>query len=106
MVGPRGRRRARRRAPRDSRRREAHGVGAYPCALLFTIEGVGLWGGRRWAEYLTVMATLSLVPLELFELLRAVTPARAAALVANLAVVAYLIGRMRRRARATSAFGG
>jgi len=88
------------------RRLEALGVGAFLYALLFTIEGVGLWRGRRWAEYLTVIATLSLVPLELFELLRAVTPARVAALVVNLAVVAYLIGRMRRRARATSAFGG
>ena len=85
---------------------EALGVGAFLYALLFTIEGVGLWRGRRWAEYLTVVATLSLVPLELFELLRAVTPARVAALVVNLAVVAYLIGRMRRRARATSASGG
>ena len=82
---------------------EALGVGAFLYALLFTIEGVGLWRGRRWAEYLTVVATLSLVPLEL---LRAVTPARVAALVVNLAVVAYLIGRMRRRARATSASGG
>ena len=88
------------------RRLEALGVGAFLYALLFTIEGVGLWRGRRWAEYLTVMATLSLVPLELFEVLRAVTPARVAALVVNLAVVAYLIGRMRRRARATSASGG
>jgi len=85
---------------------EALGVGAFLYALLFTIEGVGLWRGRRWAEYLTVIATLSLVPLELFELLRAVTPARVAALVVNLAVVAYLIGRMRRRARATGASGG
>jgi uncharacterized membrane protein (DUF2068 family) len=41
-----------------------------------------------------------------FELARAVTPPRLAALVVNLAVVAYLLGRIRRRARATSASGG
>ena len=35
---------------------EALGVGAFLYALLFTIEGVGLWRGRRWAEYLTVMS--------------------------------------------------
>ena len=81
---------------------EALGVGAFLYALLFTIEGVGLWRGRRWAEYLTVVATLSLVPLELFELLRAVTPARVAALVVNLAVVAYLVWRIS-RAHATRA---
>lgn len=81
----------------------AVGVGAFLYAALFTVEGVGLWRRRRWAEYLTVIATLSLVPLEVFELARAVTPPRLAALVVNLAVVAYLLGRIRRRARATSA---
>src|SRR5256884_507444 len=80
----------------------ARGVGAFLYAALFTVEGVGLWRRKRWAEYLTVIATLSLVPLELFELTRAVTPPRLTALVVNLAVVAYLIGRLRRRARATS----
>ena len=88
------------------RRLEAVGVGAFLYAVLFTIEGVGLWRSKRWAEYLTVIATLSLVPLEVFELTRAVTPPRLAALVVNLAVVAYLLGRIRRRARATSASGG
>ncbi len=88
------------------RRLEAVGVGAFLYAVLFTIEGVGLWRGKRWAEYLTVIATLSLVPLEVFELTRAVTPPRLAALVVNLAVVAYLLGRIRRRARATSASAG
>jgi len=88
------------------RRLEAVGVGAFLYAVLFTIEGMGLWRGKRWAEYLTVIATLSLVPLEVFELTRAVTPPRLAALVVNLAVVVYLLGRIRRRARATSASGG
>jgi uncharacterized membrane protein (DUF2068 family) len=87
-------------------RLEAVGVGAFLYAVLFTIEGVGLWRSKRWAEYLTVIATLSLVPLEVFELTRTVTPPRLAALVVNLAVVAYLLGRIRRRARATSASGG
>ena len=77
-------------------RLEALGVGAFLYAVLFTVEGMGLWRGKRWAEYLTVLATLSLVPLELFELIRAVTPARVAALVVNFAVVAYLIWRISR----------
>jgi uncharacterized membrane protein (DUF2068 family) len=80
---------------------EAVGVGAFLYAALFGVEGMGLWRGKRWAEYLTVIATLSLVPLEVFELTRAVTPPRLAALVVNLAVVAYLVGRIRRRARMT-----
>jgi uncharacterized membrane protein (DUF2068 family) len=88
------------------RRLEAVGVGAFLYAVLFTIEGAGLWRDKRWAEYLTVIATLSLVPLEVFELTRTVTLPRLAALVINLAVVAYLLSRIRRRARATSASGG
>jgi uncharacterized membrane protein (DUF2068 family) len=88
------------------RRLEAVGVGAFLYAVLFTIEGVGLWRSKRWAEYLTVIATLSLVPLEVFEVTRTVTPPRLAALVVNLGVVGYLLGRIRRRARAPSASGG
>src|SRR5213082_2699613 len=80
-------------------RLQALGVGAFLYAALFTVEGVGLWRRKRWAEYLTVIATLSLVPLELFELIRAVTPPRAAALIVNIAVVAYLLWRIRRHQR-------
>ena len=64
---------------------------AFLYAGLYTVEGVGLWLARRWAEYLTVMATLMFVPLEVFELTRGVSPARVAALALNLAVAAYLI---------------
>lgn len=87
-------------------RLEAVGGGAFLYAGLFTVEGVGLWRSRGWAEYLTVIATLSLVPVEVFGLTRAVTLPRVAALVVNLAVVAYLLGRIRRRARAVSVSGG
>jgi len=77
-------------------RLEAFGIGAFFYAGLFGIEGVGLWMGRRWAEYLTVIATGSFVPLEAVELARRVTALRAGALVLNLAVVAYLIAHLRR----------
>jgi hypothetical protein len=36
-------------------------------------EGVGLWLRKRWAEWLTVIATSLLVPLELYELVRRAT---------------------------------
>ncbi len=72
-------------------RLEALGVIAFFFAGLFTIEGLGLWFGKRWAEYLTVLATLCLVPLEVFELTRQLSLVRFAALVLNLAVVGYLI---------------
>ena len=75
-------------------RLETLSVAAFLCASLFTIEGVGLWLAKRWAEYLTVIATGSVVPLELYELTRRVSPPRLVALVLNLAVVAYLIYRL------------
>jgi uncharacterized membrane protein (DUF2068 family) len=70
-------------------------VGAFLYAALFTTEGVGLWMGERWAEYLTVIATLSFVPFEVYELIHKQSAPRILALIINLAVVAYLIYRLR-----------
>ncbi|HVK69650.1 MAG TPA: DUF2127 domain-containing protein [Polyangium sp.] len=77
-------------------RLEALGAGAFLYAALFTAEGVGLWLEKRWAEYLTVIATASFLPFEVYELLRQVTLPRLSALVLNLVVVVYLIYRLRR----------
>ncbi|HEY8105124.1 MAG TPA: DUF2127 domain-containing protein [Gemmatimonadales bacterium] len=76
-------------------RLEALGIGAFLYAALFTTEGIGLWLEKRWAEYLTVIATGSFVPFELYELARRPGLPRIAALVLNLAVVAYLIYHLR-----------
>jgi uncharacterized membrane protein (DUF2068 family) len=67
-------------------------------AVLFAVEGVGLWRREVWAEYLTIVATTSFVPVEVYELTRGFTPIRLGALIANLAIVAYLVWR-RLRAR-------
>ena len=77
-------------------RLHALAIGAFSVALLFVVEGVGLWMGKRWAAYLTVIATTLFVPFEIVQLARLVTAARAAALLINLAVVAFLAYRLRR----------
>jgi uncharacterized membrane protein (DUF2068 family) len=59
--------------------------------VLQVVEGVGLWGGWRWAEYLTVVATNLFVPLEVYELVESVSLLKAAALIVNLAAVGYLV---------------
>jgi len=64
-------------------------VAAY--ALLEGTEAVGLWLGRRWAEYLTFLATVIFVPYEIYELTRSVSALKVLALVINLAIVAYLL---------------
>jgi len=83
----------------------ALGVGAFLYAALFLVEGTGLWLQRRWAEYLTVVATASFIPFEIYEVARRVTATRIVALVVNLATLVYLIVRLRRR-RTTSSQGG
>jgi uncharacterized membrane protein (DUF2068 family) len=74
----------------------ALGLVALFYAALFATEGVGLWEEKRWAEYLTVAATGSLIPLEIWETIRHPTLARFATFVVNVAVVVYLIVRLRR----------
>ena len=70
---------------------------AFLYAILFAVEGVGLWSAKRWAEYLTIVATSSLVPYEVYELIRHTSWPRAAALGINLLVVAYLVWKVRQR---------
>jgi len=60
-------------------------------ALIEGTEAVGLWLERRWAEYLTVVATAGFLPLEIHELMRKISVFRVAALVINLAIVVYLL---------------
>lgn len=55
------------------------------------IEAVGLWGSRRWAEYLTLLEVVVLVPVEIHELTVRVSPLKILTLVLNLLVVAYLL---------------
>ncbi len=78
------------------RRLHALAIGAFIVALLFLTEGVGLWMGKRWAEYLTVVATMLFIPVEIFEVSRRVTATRISALLINLAVVVFLAYRLRR----------
>jgi uncharacterized membrane protein (DUF2068 family) len=71
------------------------GVGSLIYAGLFLTEGVGLWMLKRWAEWLTVIITSSLLPIEIYEIHRNPTPAKFTALAINLAIVAYLIYHVR-----------
>jgi uncharacterized membrane protein (DUF2068 family) len=70
-------------------------IGAIAYALLEGTEGVGLAMRRRWAEYLTVIATGVLIPYELFEVIHRPTVFKVGALLLNVAVVGYLAYRKR-----------
>ncbi len=67
-------------------------------AAVFAVEGVGLWMQKRWAEWLTTIITASLIPLEAWEIFFRPTIGKVLIIVANLAVVAYLVWHVRTNA--------
>jgi uncharacterized membrane protein (DUF2068 family) len=67
------------------------GLGLLAYGIVQIVEGVGLWGGWRWAEYLATIATSLFIPLEIYELMHKPTALKAAALVINVIVVIYLV---------------
>jgi uncharacterized membrane protein (DUF2068 family) len=66
-------------------------IGLLLYGLLELVEGVGLWRARRWAEYLTVVATAAFLPLEVHELLKTVTITKVGAFAINILAVVYLV---------------
>src|SRR6202140_1126370 len=75
---------------------KATSIGTFIYAGLLLTEGTGLLLRKRWAEYFTIITTGGLIPLELYELSRHVTAAKIAVLIVNVAIVAYLVARVRR----------
>jgi len=70
-------------------------IAAIAYALLEGTEGIGLAMRRRWAEYLTVIATGILIPYETYEVIHRATLFKVGALLLNVAVVGYLAYRKR-----------
>jgi uncharacterized membrane protein (DUF2068 family) len=60
-------------------------------AALEATEGFGLWFNKRWAEYLTFVATTALVPFEVYELGLRVSVFKVVALIVNVIIVIYLL---------------
>ena len=60
-------------------------------ATLEAVEMVGLWFAKRWAEYLTFVATTLFVPLEVYELLSSFGTLKLVTFIVNMAVVIYLL---------------
>jgi uncharacterized membrane protein (DUF2068 family) len=81
------------------RRVQLLGVSAFAYATLFIVEGTGLWLQRPWAEYLTIIAGSSLLPFEIYAAVHRTTPLRVAVLVTNIAIVIYLLWRVRAHPR-------
>jgi uncharacterized membrane protein (DUF2068 family) len=72
-------------------------IGAFVYAALLLVEGVGLCLRKRWAEYLTIGITSSLLPLEFYEIYRELTLLRVVIALINILIVVYLVARLVRR---------
>lgn len=64
-------------------------------AGLFVVEGTGLWLKRRWGEWVTVVLTGMLVPVEVYEIVQRPTAIKVLVLLVNVGIVVYLIYRIR-----------
>jgi uncharacterized membrane protein (DUF2068 family) len=71
------------------------GVVSFIYAGLFLTEGIGLWMVKRWAEWFSVIITTSLIPFEVYEIYRHPSAIKCLVLVVNIAVVGYLLNRIR-----------
>ncbi|MBV9795216.1 MAG: DUF2127 domain-containing protein [Actinobacteria bacterium] len=67
------------------------GVGVAVYAALEGTETVGLWLGKRWAEYLTFIATVIFIPYEVEELAKGVSALKLITFLLNLAIAVYLV---------------
>jgi uncharacterized membrane protein (DUF2068 family) len=80
----------------DDRKLKALSVGTFFYSGLFLTEGTGLALRKRWAEYLTIVSTASLLPIEIYELVKQVSALKIIVLLANIAIVVYLVIEVRR----------
>jgi uncharacterized membrane protein (DUF2068 family) len=64
-------------------------IAAY--AVMEGVEAIGLWLGQRWAEYLTFVATIVFIPLEVDELTKSISWLKIVTLVINVAIAVYLL---------------
>jgi len=64
-------------------------VGSFIYSALLLIEGIGLCRQKRWAEFLTVAITASLLPFECYKLIRAPTAIALVATLINIAIVMF-----------------
>ena len=68
-------------------------------AAVFAVEGVGLWMQKRWAEWMTTIVTASLIPIEIWELMARPNFGKAAVVIANIGIVAFLVWHVRSKGR-------
>jgi uncharacterized membrane protein (DUF2068 family) len=82
----------------DARKLKELSVGTFFYSALYLTEGIGLALRKRWAEYFTIVSTSLFIPLEVYELAKRATLAKAILVLVNAGIVAYLVMEVRRNA--------
>jgi uncharacterized membrane protein (DUF2068 family) len=75
------------------RKQTALALTAFSYAALMGTEGVGLYLRKPWSRWFTIVVTGSLVPIEIYEIVREVHIVRVLVFIVNVAVVVYLVRR-------------
>ena len=75
------------------RKETALAIAAFGYAALMGAEGIGLHLRKPWARWFTVIASGSLLPIEMYEIFREPRLLRVLILIANAAIVVYLARR-------------
>ena len=82
-------------------------AGTFTYALLFLVEGIGLYREKAWGEYLVIVEVCLLMPLEIVGICAKPDLLRIGLLIANILILVYLIylriKTVRRRRRESSA---
>jgi uncharacterized membrane protein (DUF2068 family) len=68
-------------------------VTAFGYAVLMGSEGIALYLRKPWARWFTIVATASLLPVEIYEIFREPHAVRVIVLIVNVAIVVYLYER-------------
>lgn len=69
---------------------------AFYAAILLS-EGIGLWIGASWAEYVVVVTTGFFVPEEILSMVHNPSPAKALMIAANAAILGYVVSLVWRK---------
>ena len=67
-------------------------------SAMFLTEGVGLFLQKRWAEWFSVIATASFIPIEIFEVCKHLSIMKILLVVANVGIVGFLVFRLKKPA--------
>jgi uncharacterized membrane protein (DUF2068 family) len=79
----------------DERTLEEVAAGSFIYSALLLVEGIGLCRRKRWAEFLTVGITGSLLPVEFYELFHHLTTAGVIITLVNVGIMWYLVVQLR-----------